>query len=123
MGYLTHSISGATEVSFLSGGLGYELAYLADGLLGWGTFLFLVLTLFIFIIYFFNVTSINAFQVKDPKPMGNEALEPTDDLIITPTYSDDRDIWPTEQPDPEPVLIVKTEEPWPFPFLTWRSSR
>ncbi len=118
MGYLTHTITGATEVSFLSGGLGYELAYLADSLIGWGTFLFLVLTLFIFIIYFFNVTSINAFQVKDPKPMGNDALVPGgDDLIITPTYSDDRDIWPVEK-EPEPFLVVKTtEEPVVVPEI------
>ncbi|NOT74305.1 MAG: DNA translocase FtsK [Cyclobacteriaceae bacterium] len=109
LGYLTHSITGATEISFLSGGLGYELAYLANSFLGWGTFLFLVLTLFIFIIYFFNVTSINAFQVKDPKPMGNEALESTDDLNIVPTYSDDRDNWQGE-PEPEPFLVVKNAD-------------
>ncbi len=106
MGYLTHSISGATEVSFLSGGLGYELAYLADGLLGWGTFLFLVLTLFIFIIYFFNVTAINAFQARDPKPMGNDAIVPVEQEA-PPTYLDDRDNWPVE---PEPLLVVKQPE-------------
>ncbi len=110
LGYLTHSIAGVNEVSFLSGGLGYELAKLSDGLFGIGTFLILVLSLFIFIIYYFNVTAINAFQVKDPKPMGNDALVPPvpvgDDL--KPTYTDDRDHWPTQAEDePEPVLLVK----------------
>ncbi len=115
MGYLTHSISGATEVSFLSGGLGYELAYITDNLLGWGTFLFLVLSLFIFIIYFFNVTSINAFQVKDPKPIGNDALMPLDNADSPPSYSDERDIWPAE---PEPFLVVKPpEEPIALPEI------
>ena len=115
MGYLTHSISGATEVSFLSGGLGYELAYITDNLLGWGTFLFLVLSLFIFIIYFFNVTSINAFQVKNPKPMGNDALMPLDSMDPPPAYSDERDIWPAE---PEPFLVVKPpEEPIAVPEI------
>ncbi|HNP76242.1 MAG: DNA translocase FtsK 4TM domain-containing protein [Cyclobacteriaceae bacterium] len=102
LGYLTHSITGATEISFLSGGLGYELAYIADSLLGWGTFLFLVLALFIFIIYFFNVTAINAFQVRDPKPMGNEAI--MDEDAPPPAYLDERDNWPAEA---EPVLVVK----------------
>lgn len=102
LGYLTHSITGATEISFLSGGLGYELAYIADSLLGWGTFLFLVLALFIFIIYFFNVTAINAFQVRDPKPMGNEAI--MDEEAAPPAYLDERDNWPAEA---EPVLVVK----------------
>lgn len=113
LGYLTHSIAGVNEVSFLSGGLGYELAKLSDGLFGIGTFLILVLSLFIFIIYFFNVTAINAFQVKDPKPMGNDALVPpvpaTEDP--KPTYTDDRDHWPTQAEDePEPVLLVKQPE-------------
>jgi S-DNA-T family DNA segregation ATPase FtsK/SpoIIIE len=106
MGYLTHSITGATEISFLSGGLGYELAYIANNLLGWGTFLFLVLTLFIFIIYFFNVTAINAFQVKNPKPMGNDALFPTD--VSSATYSDERDNWP-ELKVPEPAVEREPE--------------
>lgn len=118
LGYITHSISGATEVSFLSGGLGFELAALADSMLGWGTFLFLVLTLFIFIIYFFNVTAINAFQVKDPKPIGNAALE---DDALTSSYHDDRDNWPEQTvvapmvPTPEPTapveLVSKIVEP------------
>jgi S-DNA-T family DNA segregation ATPase FtsK/SpoIIIE len=97
LGYLTHSISGVTEVSFLSGGLGYELAALADSMLGWGTFLFLVLTLFVFIIYFFNVTSINAFQVKDPKPIGIDAL---DAPLTNSAYVDERDNWPDLTPPP-----------------------
>src|SRR4051812_29752336 len=66
LGYVTHSISGVNEVSFLSGGLGYQMARIFSGLFGWGTFLFLVLTLFVFIIYFYNVTTINAFQ---PRPV------------------------------------------------------
>lgn len=109
LGYLTHSISGATEISFLSGGLGYELAYLADSLLGWGTFLFLVLSLFVFIIYFFNVTAISAFQVKDPKAMGNDAIIAGEDS--NSAYSDDRDNWPEVAPvdstevEPEPELV------------------
>ncbi len=109
LGYITHSMAGVTEIGFISGGLGYELAKISDGLFGWGTFLILVLSLFIFIIYYFNVTAINAFQVKDPKPMGNEALLADDDFVIKPTYSDERDIWPAQQQEdlPEPVLIVK----------------
>jgi S-DNA-T family DNA segregation ATPase FtsK/SpoIIIE len=106
MGYLTHSITGATEISFLSGGLGYELAYIANNLLGWGTFLFLVLTLFIFIIYFYNVTAINAFQVRNPKPIGNDALLPVDDA--TSAYSDERDNWP-ELKVPEPIIETEPE--------------
>lgn len=109
LGYLTHSISGVNEISFLSGGLGFELARLSDGMLGWGTFLFLIFALLVFIIFFFNVTAINTFQIKDPKPMGNDALLPDDEL--TSEYTDDRDKWVNKTEDeeediPEPVLIV-----------------
>ncbi len=110
LGYITHSLAGVTEIGFLSGGLGYELAKISDGLFGWGTFLILVLTLFIFIIYYFNITAINAFQVKDPKPMGLDAISPEDDLKLKPTYTDDRDNWTAtseEENSPEPVLVVK----------------
>ncbi len=110
LGYITHSLVGVNEIGFLSGGLGYELAKISDGLFGWGTFLILVLTLFIFIIYYFNITAINAFQVKDPKPMGLDAIIADDDLKIKPTYTDDRDNWvsPTDEEEiPEPVLVVK----------------
>ncbi|MBX2917402.1 MAG: DNA translocase FtsK 4TM domain-containing protein [Cyclobacteriaceae bacterium] len=108
LGYITHSISGVTEIGFLSGGLGFELAKISTGLFGWGTFLILALSLFIFIIYYFNITAINAFQVKDPKPMGNEAIV-ADEPEQTPAYSDERDNWPdqklTEEEIPEPVLV------------------
>ena len=105
LGYLTHSISGSTEISFLSGGLGFELAALADSMLGWGTFLFLVLTLFIFIIYFFNVTAINAFQVRNPKPMGNDALGENESMAA---YNDERDNWPDLTPPIEMQELVST---------------
>jgi DNA segregation ATPase FtsK/SpoIIIE, S-DNA-T family len=112
LGYLTNSLTGVNEINFLSGGLGFELAKIAHGLFGWGTFLILVLSLFIFIIYFFNVTAIHAFQPKNPKPIGLDAIMPDDDLNIKPTYTDDRDNWPAQPAGegvdgPGPVLTVK----------------
>ena len=118
MGYITHSLAGVTELGFISGGLGYELAKISDSLFGWGTFLILVLALFIFIIYFFNVTAIHAFNPKDPKPMGNEALETlvTQEKSET-TYTDERDNWPIQKPQvTEPIVLVnevKKEAPKP----------
>jgi len=117
LGYLTHSISGITEVSFLSGGLGYQLALISDGLFGWGTLLILVLSLFIFIIYYFNVTAIHAFQVRDPKPIGNNSLL-SDEDGIKPAYTDDLDNWPevTSKEEPEASLEIKAKvkaEPLP----------
>ncbi len=110
LGYITHNMAGVTEIGFISGGLGFELAKISDSLFGWGTFLILVLSLFIFIIYYFNVTAINAFQVRDPKPMGNDALSPNDDLFIKPTYTDDLDNWPVKEVTPEPIKFVPPVE-------------
>ena len=112
LGYITNGISGSTKISFLAGGLGYELAYLSNGLLGWGTFLLLILSLIIFIIYFFNVTVISLFPVRDPKPMGNNAILPDEDSSAT--YTDERDIWTETQdsepgPEPDLDLILKPE--------------
>jgi S-DNA-T family DNA segregation ATPase FtsK/SpoIIIE len=109
-GYLTLSVDGVTEWSFLGGGMGYHLALLSHGMLGWGTFLLLVLALFIFIIYFFNVTSINAFQAKAAGPVGADGLVAAD--TTTPEYTDDKDNWPKvavaeDEVIPEPVLKVQ----------------
>ncbi|HRE66581.1 MAG TPA: DNA translocase FtsK [Cyclobacteriaceae bacterium] len=117
LGYITHSITGVTEIGFLSGGLGFELAKISTGLFGWGTFMILALSLFIFIIYFFNITAINAFQVSDKneKLMGNDAI--LSDELVKPTYSDERDNWPEqviEDEIPEPVLVTKPVEEVPI---------
>lgn len=121
LGYITHTISGPTEFGFLSGGLGYTLAYFADGLLGIGTYLLLILSLIVFIIYFFNVTVIDIFKVTDPKPMGNAAIAPepeeekTETELTGVTYTDDRDNWrdqdKEEEEEPEPDLEVILKAP------------
>jgi DNA segregation ATPase FtsK/SpoIIIE, S-DNA-T family len=96
LGYMTMIQEGTSEWSILGGGLGYHLAVLSDGMFGWGTFLILILSLFVFIIFYFNVTAIPLF-VRDPKPMGNDAIlddkgEEEDSLFST--YTDDQDHWP-----------------------------
>lgn len=133
LGYITNSVSGVSEINFLSGGLGYELARISDGLFGWGTFLILVFSLFVFIIYFFNVTAINAFQVSNPKPMGNDAI--LDDDVKT-SYTDEEDNWiaqqqdqmqdaePDEQEEPvEDVLEEEVSGAVPLPAETPKSEK
>jgi DNA segregation ATPase FtsK/SpoIIIE, S-DNA-T family len=115
-GYLTLSVDGVTEWSFLGGGLGYHLALLSHGMLGWGTFLLLVLSLFIFIIYFFNVTAISSFQSKDHPTSGNDTI--VGDGTVTPEYTDEKDNWtkvvvntPAGEIIPEPILKVQDTPP------------
>jgi S-DNA-T family DNA segregation ATPase FtsK/SpoIIIE len=126
LGYMTMINEGTSEWSFLGGGLGYNLAVLSDGMFGWGTFLILILSLFIFIIFYFNVTSIPVF-VRDPKPMGNDAIiddaNKEDEDPLFSNYTDDQDNWP-EKLEPkitdvkaEPQMELKTvkEAPRPLP--------
>ncbi|MFZ6012357.1 MAG: DNA translocase FtsK, partial [Bacteroidota bacterium] len=110
LGYMILVNDANTEWSFLGGGLGYYLAEVCNGMFGWGTFLILILSLFIFIIFYFNVTSIPAFMIKDPKPKGTDAIviEKEDEPLFS-TYNDDQDNWPDQKNEviPEPVLVVK----------------
>lgn len=118
LGYMTYKNEGGSDWGFLGGGLGFQLARFSDGMFGWGTFLILILALFIFIIFFFNVTSIPAFAVKDPKPMGSDAIveeeeEKEGDDPLFSGYIDDNDNWPEiKEQIPEPVA-VKRDEPEP----------
>src|SRR5688572_23750842 len=77
LGYMTLVNEGTSDWTFLGGGLGFQLAQLSEGMFGWGTFLILILTLFVFIIFFFNITAIPLLVPRDPKPpMGSDAIMP-----------------------------------------------
>jgi S-DNA-T family DNA segregation ATPase FtsK/SpoIIIE len=117
LGYMTMVNEGTSVWSFLGGGLGFHLALLSDGMFGWGTFLILILSLFVFIIFYFNVTSIPMF-IKDPKPMGNDAIlddeKREDDDPLFSSYTDDKDNWPdlvepkVKLPKEETPMVLKT---------------
>ncbi|MFQ3576024.1 MAG: DNA translocase FtsK 4TM domain-containing protein [Cytophagales bacterium] len=62
LGYLTLLSGQEKFIGFLGGGVGYELAFLFNGVLGWGTFLFLFLSLLVFSVYMFNLTDFGKEQ-------------------------------------------------------------
>ncbi len=113
LGYMTKITEGVSEWSFLGGGLGYHLAVLSDGMFGWGTFLILILTLFVFIIFYFNVTAIPLFFKHDPKAMGNDAIIPDekDDDPLFSAYTDDKDNWPEQVITPAATKPVQVAPP------------
>lgn len=115
LGYMTMINEGVSDWSFLGGGLGWALAVWSDGMFGWGTFLLLILSLFVFIIFYFNVTAIPLFQPKDPKPMGMDAILPDDASEEDPlfsAYTDDKDNWPDQtKEEVAPVAVVKPPPP------------
>jgi S-DNA-T family DNA segregation ATPase FtsK/SpoIIIE len=64
LGYVILVSHEESFLGFLSGGIGYEFALMMDSLIGWGTLLFIAFSLIVFIIFFFDVTSIKGFNTK-----------------------------------------------------------
>ncbi|HEX7015902.1 MAG TPA: DNA translocase FtsK [Cyclobacteriaceae bacterium] len=119
LGYMTRLNDAPGEWGFLGGGLGDAMAEVFQSMFGWGTFLVLILSLFIFIIFFFNVTALNVLQPRNPKPMGNDAIAGEEQDATTSGYTDEGDNWPEivakasalepEQPVREPDPSPKQE--------------
>ena len=61
-GYITLDEGNPVQLSFITGGIGFELATLLHGLMGWGTYVLLIFLFLVFIIYFFNITTIMGFE-------------------------------------------------------------
>lgn len=57
-GYITLDESNPIQLSFITGGIGFEIAAILYGLMGWGTYVLLIFLFLVFVIYFFNITTI-----------------------------------------------------------------
>lgn len=64
-GYIVILVQGYSYWSFLSGGLGYELAKLSSDFLGMGTFILIAGTFLIFVVLFFGLEQFNWFSTKE----------------------------------------------------------
>jgi len=70
-GYVAYVTGLESVIGFLGGGIGYELAYYFNSLIGVGTFLLLAFSLVVFTLYFFNITRL----VTDKKEVKDTSLE------------------------------------------------
>ena len=112
LGYILLSSHWETDWGFLSGGIGYELAALFTDFIGWGTVLVAVFALLVFIIYFFNVTTLPAFTGKLSQTLEKIEENAREDVDFTALEEAEAGDEAEEEPDPvlhdsEPVL--KTE--------------
>lgn len=108
-GYAGMLVDGYSNWSFLSGGLGYELARLSYDFLGMGTWLLIAGTLFIFIILFYGIQQLNWFAPR-PKPADDLSLnDEFDSGIPSPfetaepeeeEFEDDGTGWEVKSEDP-----------------------
>lgn len=64
-GYAVILVEGYSYWSFLSGGLGYELAKLSHDFLGMGTFILIAGAFLIFVVLFFGIQQLNWFASKE----------------------------------------------------------
>lgn len=74
-GYLVQKSDGYHTLGDLSGGFGIELGILADNFLGWGTFILIVLSLLIFVVFYFNIDQFNWFTTSQKEDIEPEADE------------------------------------------------
>lgn len=86
LGDVVNSNTESSNLGFLSGGIGYLLAIKINSLVGWGTILLLLFSLIVFIIYFFNVTSLISFKKKAEESV--EGLEDQLNANIDPGHSE-----------------------------------
>jgi DNA segregation ATPase FtsK/SpoIIIE, S-DNA-T family len=74
-GYIVILVEGYSYWSFISGGLGYELARLASDFLGMGTFILISGAFFLFVILFYGVDQLNWFSPKEDSEYEVEAIQ------------------------------------------------
>jgi S-DNA-T family DNA segregation ATPase FtsK/SpoIIIE len=110
MGSMIKSGSGVSEWSFYSGGLGYQLSVYFDSLLGFGTILFLVFTLLVFMIFFFNITQIFSLSSTTDNA-SKESAEVVSNESSVPQVSEmeNQAAVPANDPKEEEVTDTETE--------------
>jgi DNA segregation ATPase FtsK/SpoIIIE, S-DNA-T family len=111
MGYVVMMSSSATDLSFLSGGFGYYINDLLQNLIGYGSIIVILVALFCFVVYFYNVDPVEQWKARKPAVADtgtiNEAREEEEEVQTPPaprlspmggTYEE------VERPEEEPTL-------------------
>ncbi|GAB2784972.1 DNA translocase FtsK [Rhabdobacter roseus] len=133
MGYIVLMSGTEQRLSFLSGGFGYEVNTLLFDLLRWGSILVIVFVLFVFVVYFYNVSSPERWgqstsspleTAVDAEPAGpttvvveEEEEKPAPALtslraVMEDTYDDDEDVLDPEEEQVPPAPVVGLEVPF-----------
>ena len=88
-GYITFDVNNPVPLGFITGGIGYEIAAILHGLIGWGTYIFLLFLLLIFTIYFFNITSLVQHEKEVTTDAGSEGMLSEDQKIEENPYKEE----------------------------------
>jgi S-DNA-T family DNA segregation ATPase FtsK/SpoIIIE len=98
LGYIAVLTNEKYSLSYISGGIGYELAYYLHALIGGGLWLLILFFLLTFIVYFFNVTSLLALSDKV-----QEMKEKTVQEVAVVRDAANRDLENEEETDSEDI--------------------
>jgi S-DNA-T family DNA segregation ATPase FtsK/SpoIIIE len=129
-GYITYQADNPGHISYIAGGMGYELAIIFNGFLGWGTYVFLLVSFLVFIIFFFDITSLGNFALppvlSNLKTTSEPEIESQEDEntfrqpVSANVNADNNDSWvvngldnknkPTKDPDIEITGAVQPVE-------------
>lgn len=101
-GYAVILVEGYSYWSFLSGGLGYELAKLSHDFLGMGTFILIAGAFLIFVVLFFGIQQLNWFSPKE-KSEDDLSLE-SKEKGISPNPFATPDLEEEMEPEEEDIL-------------------
>lgn len=121
---LDPALPGSTQahrLDWLSGSAGYELALWLDSLVGWGTVLLLAFGLIMFVVFFFNVTSLNlnlgGKEDEEEEDLELESEAETAPVAVAPGRSaKGRPAAPEPEPEMAPEPTREPEyEPAPVP--------
>lgn len=110
MGFVLLSSDEMSAWGFLSGGVGYELAVLFNGLMGWGTSIFLVFAFLVFNIYFFNITRILAPALGIPVDE-DEPSKIEDDASDMDEDDEENASEELDQEDDDGIRLITREQP------------
>ena len=93
LGYFQVGNDGSSELSFLSGRIGFNLALWLDNLMGWATFLFLGFLFLVFNMYLFDITHLAFFQggiesIKEKIPTIREKKKVVEEAVTEPQVTE-----------------------------------
>ncbi|MEM7549985.1 MAG: DNA translocase FtsK 4TM domain-containing protein [Bacteroidota bacterium] len=110
LGYILIDTQSLSIWGFLAGGIGYEMAVFFDGLVGWGTFIVLILSLLIFLIFYFNITQVLGFKQLnfDKEPSEDQEQEPNEGPAVERAESENEEI---EEEIPDEIVLEAKNSP------------
>jgi DNA segregation ATPase FtsK/SpoIIIE, S-DNA-T family len=111
LGYLVLSLDGESSLGFISGGIGYEIAAISNGLMGWGTMLLIIFSLLVFTIYFFDITTVKAFNRKINETIHEIETATQEEVKFVPknepvSYEQEPVLKPAKSMPPEEEILV-----------------